>query len=40
MKIMVYDGDAKEVHEGQVFIASIGSVEGRTVVTLTSEDVD
>ena len=35
--IKIYGADAKEITEGQVFTASIESVEGRTVVTLTSK---
>ncbi len=38
LQIKIYGGDAKEITEGQVFTASIESIEGRTVVTLTSKD--
>ena len=34
MTIKVFGDKAKEIHEGDIFIASVGSVEGRTVVTL------
>ncbi len=33
-EIKVFGDKAREIHEGDVFIASVGSVEGRTVVTL------
>ena len=33
--IKVFGSQAKEIREGQIFIASVDSVEGRTVVTLT-----
>ena len=33
-EIKVFGEQAKEIHEGDVYIASVGSVEGRTVVTL------
>ena len=36
MEIKVYGDTAKKITEGQVFTARIGSVEGRTVVTLES----
>ena len=38
LQIKIYGDDAKKIIEGQVFTASIESVEGRTVVTLTSKD--
>ena len=38
MEIKVYGDTAKKITEGQVFTAKIGDVEGRTVVTLESED--
>ncbi len=31
----VFGETAKAIHEGEIFVASVGSVEGRTVVTLT-----
>ena len=34
MEIKVYGDKAKQVKEGDVFKASIDSIEGRTVVTL------
>ncbi len=33
-QINVYGEQAKEIHEGDIYIASVDSVEGRTVVTL------
>jgi len=38
MQLKIYGDDAKKIIEGQTFTASIGSVEGRTVVTLQSEE--
>ena len=37
-QIKVFGETAKEITEGQIFIASVDSVEGRTVVTLESKD--
>ena len=34
MTIKVFSPDADDIHEGDIYIASIESVEGRTVVTL------
>ena len=34
MEIKIFGETAKQIKEGQKFIASVGSVEGRTVVTL------
>lgn len=36
--IKVFGDKAKQIHEGDVFIASVGSVEGHTVVTLIPKD--
>lgn len=33
-QIKIYGEQAKEIHEGDIYIASVDSVEGRTVVTL------
>ncbi len=33
-EIKVFGNKAKEIHEGDVYIASVGSVEGHCVVTL------
>jgi len=33
-EIKVFGEKANQIHEGDIFIASVGSVEGRTVVTL------
>ena len=38
LQIKIYGDTAKQIKEGQVFTAKIGDVEGRTVVTLESED--
>ncbi len=38
MEIKVYGDKAKQITEGQVFIAKIGDEEGRTVVTLESHN--
>ena len=35
LEIKVFGDKAKQISEGQNFIATVGSVEGRTVVTLT-----
>jgi len=37
LEIKVFGDKAKQITEGQKFIARIGSVEGRTVVTLMEE---
>ena len=34
MQIKVFGEKAKEIEEGQIFIAKVSSVEGRDVVTL------
>jgi len=34
--IKVFGENAKEIREGEIFEASVGSVEGRTVVTLNN----
>ena len=34
MSIKVFGKEAEEIHEGDIYIASIDSVEGITVVTL------
>jgi len=39
MELKIYGEKAKEITEGQTFTAEIGSVEGRTVVTLISKDM-
>ena len=36
LEIKVFGDKAKQISEGQQFTATVGSVEGRTVVTLTS----
>lgn len=36
--IKVFGDKAKEIKNGQVFIAQVGSVEGRTVVTLVPDN--
>lgn len=38
MKIKVYPKQVKGIKEGQIFIAKIDSVEGRTVIILESDD--
>lgn len=38
-EIKVFGDKAKEISEGDIFIASVGSVEGRTVVTLKFDQV-
>jgi len=38
-KIKVFGEEAKAIHEGEIFIASVGSVEGRKVVTLKQPQV-
>lgn len=40
MQLKIYGQDAKQITEGQIFIASVGSVEGHTVVTLTPEEAE
>jgi len=38
VEIKVYGEKAKHIKEGQVFLPSIKSVEGKTVVTLKSKE--
>ncbi len=37
LEIKVFGDKAKQISDGQHFIATVGSVEGHTVVTLTLE---
>ncbi|KKM27929.1 hypothetical protein LCGC14_1569860 [marine sediment metagenome] len=39
-EIKVFGETAKQINEGDKFIAKVGSVEGRTVVTLVPESKD
>ena len=36
LEIKVFGEKAEQITEGQTFVATLGSVEGRTVVTLES----
>ena len=38
MQLKIYGDKAKQIKEGQTFTAKIGSVEGRCVVTLESNE--
>jgi len=38
MQLKIYGDDAKKIHAGQIFTATIGNVEGRTVVILESKE--
>lgn len=38
MQLKIYGKEAKQIKEGQIFIAKIDSVEGRTVIILENDD--
>ncbi len=38
MQLKIYGDKAKQIKEGQIFIAKITSIEGRTVVILEAEN--
>lgn len=38
MQLKIYGEQAKQIKEGQIFIAKITNVEGRTVVILEAEN--
>ena len=38
MQLKIYGEKAKQIKDGQIFTAKIGSVEGRCVVTLESNE--
>jgi len=40
MEIKVFGADAKGINEGDIFTAKVGSVEGRTVVTLVRDNLE
>ena len=39
-QIKVFGETAKEITDGQIFIASVKSVEGKMVVSLTPKEID